>query len=103
MVCTHPTPEQCSAVQAGLVLLTAVSVWLVGNLAARGQGWLTNLGARDSAPVMAQFDPKLGIAAVQASLNLYFAPRWFEADREGRLVWLGKDAEAFPEGVRSRG
>ena len=154
-------------------MLTAVTVWLAGNLAARGPGWLANAGARDNTPVMAQFDPRIGTrvaqasdtsqrrlfvhvgactgcsalqlepsktivpgkatvtvlfsgkectapkhltvlpegwravcdqdGAVQASLNLYFAPRWFEADQEGRLVWLGRDAEDFPEGVKTHG
>ncbi|MGE0001601.1 MAG: hypothetical protein AB7F50_00680 [Fimbriimonadaceae bacterium] len=154
-------------------MLTAVTVWLAGNLVACGSGWIATARNRVDGPVMAQFDPKLGIVvaqasdtsqqrlfvhvgactgcsalqlepsktlapagatvtvlysgkectapehlkalpegwrgvcdqdgAVQSSLNLYFAPRWFEADREGKLVWLGKDAEDFPEGVKTGG
>ncbi len=154
-------------------MLIAATVWLAGNLAARGPGWLASADSREGSPVMAQFDPKLGTPVagagpagerrlfvhvgscsgcsafqldpaktdtpggasvtvvysgkecappehlanlpsgwrsacdpqgeVQAALNLYFAPRWYEVDKEGRLTWIGKDGDDLPQGVKVEG
>lgn len=166
-------PSARSAAQASAVLLTAAGVWLAGNLAAKGQGWLYVTKGAKAEPYLAQVDPSLGTkvagaapgfgrrlfvhvgdcagcsasqlspskvlvpAGVQVTvmysgegckapshlqklsagwegtcdedgdirsrLNLYFAPRWFEADRAGHLVWIGKSARDLPAGVRHEG